>query len=473
MNWASHPTTIVTAAYHRVTRALAQRSRGWTGPYELTPDWADPTAVESISLPLPGHLTLPQLVVALRDGIPGRAIPRAWQPWPGCPAIPIATVRAPRAVAQVAPRIERGRPPGATGTAAAIVRDLLSADRHYVLTCGHVVAGDSQTRFGDTARIGGTRIGYLAEWQPAIGEQIFRTGIDAALLEVHAEDAIELRQTADFLPSTVGSRLFRDLPVTLRRTTGPLRGTLKIHWSGYVNIPGVTPGYPDYFLTGAIGYVTDAATQGGDSGAAVWDARHSLMGMHVGALSGVPAGDPNAVFVPIEPVLEWFAVQPYTLTDPAAQRLPASTGHRQMPSASAPRARDEEISIVARTLWGEARGEGERGMRAVGSVILNRKLRQWRGAKTAAAVCLAHKQFSCWNPDDPNRGMLDRIAQAPDAAYVTAEAIASRVIAEDLDDITFGATHYIAASLRRRPLWLAGKQACIVIGRHEFYNDIS
>lgn len=463
-------------AFHRLSSSLAGRSRGGPAADCAAPAWADPAVVESISLPLADRSGPPRLVVALRDGVAGRALPRAWRPGPDLPALPIVVVRSPRVRAQFAPEVEPDRFRGCVGTATALVRDLLAADRNYILTCGHVVAQDSHAQFRDLVRLGGRRVGYLAEWQPAIGDQIYRTGVDAALLEVCAEDAAELRGLDGFLPNSVGSRLFRDLPVTLRRSDGPLDGALKIHWSGYVDIPGVTPGSPDYFLTGAIGYATSAATQGGDSGAAVWDADESLMGMHIGALPDAQASGANAVFAPIEPVLEWFAVQPYTRSDPAALRVPAGP-HLHAPAAAAPAATpaasDEEVSIVARTLWGEARGEGKRGMQAVASVILTRKRMAWLGARSAAAVCLARKQFSCWNPDDPNVALLGRIARAPDAAYVMAETIAREVVAEDLEDITFGATHYVATTLRRRPSWLAGKRPCIVIGRHEFYNDIS
>lgn len=34
--------------------------------------------------------------------------------------------------------------------------------------------------------------------------------------------------------------------------------------------------------------------------------------------------------------------------------------------------RDEQIDIMARTAWGEARGEGQSGMQAVLNVIMNR-----------------------------------------------------------------------------------------------------
>lgn len=51
-------------------------------------------------------------------------------------------------------------------------------------------------------------------------------------------------------------------------------------------------------------------------------------------------------------------------------------------------------NILARTLYYEARSEGEKGIDAVASVILNRAHGK---AENLPTVCLAKKQFSCWN----------------------------------------------------------------------------
>lgn len=54
---------------------------------------------------------------------------------------------------------------------------------------------------------------------------------------------------------------------------------------------------------------------------------------------------------------------------------------------------DEQIDYMARTMWGEARGEGATGMRAVGHVIMNRvKAGSWYGA-TPKDVVLKNGSF--------------------------------------------------------------------------------
>jgi len=74
--------------------------------------------------------------------------------------------------------------------------------------------------------------------------------------------------------------------------------------------------------------------------------------------------------------------------------------------------------ILARTLWGEARGEGIDGMRAVAHVILNRVAdARWPG--TVAEVCLQPSQFSAWLERDANRRKMLAVDD-DDRAYLEA-----------------------------------------------------
>ena len=62
---------------------------------------------------------------------------------------------------------------------------------------------------------------------------------------------------------------------------------------------------------------------------------------------------------------------------------------------------------MAKTMWGEARGEGKSGLVAVGWVIRNRcQSGGWFG-NTIRKVCLKPYQFSCWNEDDCNKAQMD------------------------------------------------------------------
>ena len=75
----------------------------------------------------------------------------------------------------------------------------------------------------------------------------------------------------------------------------------------------------------------------------------------------------------------------------------------------------DDISVMAGTLWGEARNQGDEGMIAVGNVIMNRvKAKSWYGDHIKG-VCLKAWQFSCWNDDDPNKEKILALDYTDDA----------------------------------------------------------
>ncbi len=134
--------------------------------------------------------------------------------------------------------------------------------------------------------------------------------------------------------------------------------------------------------------------------------------------------------------------------------------------------REMEIETLARTLWGEARGEGATGMLAVACVILNRvriaerKGKFWWG-NSIIQVCQKPYQFSCWNKSDPNFKKLLQISE-DNPYYATALRIARRAIHAQMDDITNCADHYHAAGIS--PFWTKNQKPVTVIGRHIFYR---
>lgn len=135
---------------------------------------------------------------------------------------------------------------------------------------------------------------------------------------------------------------------------------------------------------------------------------------------------------------------------------------------------DLVVDTLARTLWGEARGEGTGGMEAVACVILNRvKVAQAKGGywwgKDIISVCQKPYQFSCWNRSDPNYKQLIAITEA-DIHYATAVRIARRAVVGTLKDVSGGADHYHAKSIT--PDWAAGKRPTVIIGHHIFYKLI-
>lgn len=128
-----------------------------------------------------------------------------------------------------------------------------------------------------------------------------------------------------------------------------------------------------------------------------------------------------------------------------------------------------QLSIGARTVWGEARNQGPEGMSAVAHVLMNR-VKDGRWGPTLFHVCLAPYQFSSWNVGDPNRNqMLD--VDDSDAALRLCTVAMDDAMSGDSADPTGGATFYKVVGTPA--MWAVGKTPCATIGAHEFYRDIA
>jgi len=130
-----------------------------------------------------------------------------------------------------------------------------------------------------------------------------------------------------------------------------------------------------------------------------------------------------------------------------------------------------EEDILARTICGEARGEGDQGMSAVANVVLNRVAKGGWWGDSVKDVCLKPYQFSCWNLGDPNRSIILNL-DSGFSIYNDALAIAQQAYAGTLADITNGATSYYAKGTPE-PKWAFGKDTCAIIGKHLFFKDIN
>jgi spore germination cell wall hydrolase CwlJ-like protein len=92
----------------------------------------------------------------------------------------------------------------------------------------------------------------------------------------------------------------------------------------------------------------------------------------------------------------------------------------------------------------------------------------WYGASIKDVV-LKPWQFSCWNANDPNRKVIEGLT-AQQLAANGSLGIARQLIAGILPDITGGATHYHAKSIK--PSWAAKMQRTVTIGNHIFYKEV-
>ena len=132
----------------------------------------------------------------------------------------------------------------------------------------------------------------------------------------------------------------------------------------------------------------------------------------------------------------------------------------------------QDMDTLARTIWGESRGESWLGKVAVAHVILNRvktpKRRRWWG-DTIHDVCTYPMQFSTWNQDDINRPKMERLT-FDDETFRECLAAASAAVHGLEPDPTEKSTHYHTRAVE--PRWARGKEPVAVIGVHLFYRGI-
>ncbi len=330
-----------------------------------------------------------------------------------------------------------------------------------MLSNAHVLAfaGNLAARIGDDileGTSGNTVIAELEAWSGLLsGESL----TDAAIAQVNQPDDAEFSIVDLGRPRyDPAVRPFVGMPVRMRGAPGelitatvhrtqasqdhslfiPMRGEMQVRFSDQLVIKYDTP---------------RPALLSGYSGSAVVDENNHLLGLFW-------MGSRNFGLVcKIEHVFEEFQVN---LAGNVAA-VPASAASLAAPG-------DDTVDILAKTVWGEARGEPPEGREAVASVIVNRAARRpaaWWGS-TIKEVCLKPWQFSCWNENDPNRALLDSAHETEEFGEI--ERIAQLAVEGNLTDLTDGATHYHTRNIN--PHWSANKQPCAEIGDHKFYNDI-
>lgn len=131
---------------------------------------------------------------------------------------------------------------------------------------------------------------------------------------------------------------------------------------------------------------------------------------------------------------------------------------------------ENELKTVALTLYGEARNQSVQGKKAIASVIYNRANGDTSKFKR---VCLAKRQFSCWNQNDPNSRILHnvnvrRMNNAERKAYRDCILIAKSMYDGKFNS-TVSSTHY--AGKHAKPYWARRMAIEVVIGMHIFYKS--
>lgn len=143
----------------------------------------------------------------------------------------------------------------------------------------------------------------------------------------------------------------------------------------------------------------------------------------------------------------------------------------------------EDEDVLARTIYGEARGKTLAGMVAVAFVIINRamiaadyvhrtgKSHRLFGDGTITSACKAgsgnRHQFSCWNDNDPNLKKLADVADT-DPVFIGCKQAARIALTGGPATNAIGTSTYYYAP----PAWALGKVPFRVIGHHAFFNNI-
>jgi N-acetylmuramoyl-L-alanine amidase len=149
-----------------------------------------------------------------------------------------------------------------------------------------------------------------------------------------------------------------------------------------------------------------------------------------------------------------------------------------LPNPDLPPEKWEPDTLLACTIWGEARGEDLLGKLAVAHVVLNRLIRKGLGPDGVARIVLAKWQFSCWNVNDPNsEKMVAPIKHSNAVVWDACATIAALALAGCTVDPTKGASHYCVNSLweTKQGQWYSPDEIdkgrttlTAVIGNHTF-----
>lgn len=148
----------------------------------------------------------------------------------------------------------------------------------------------------------------------------------------------------------------------------------------------------------------------------------------------------------------------------------------------------DDIGVIARTAWGEARSLGEQGMRATLNTGINRMssgVAWWEHKSqyipdTLRSIFLFHAQYSCWNVEDPNRrlllgqggGLQKPFDPKTDPLAELAVTLAAKAMMGMLGDITKGADSYYDGRMKVAPKWSTGLKPCFEITPHLYFRTV-
>ncbi len=118
--------------------------------------------------------------------------------------------------------------------------------------------------------------------------------------------------------------------------------------------------------------------------------------------------------------------------------------------------------IVAATICAEAGDEPYAGKVAVGDVIATRAM---KSNTSLRSVCLASKQFSCWNNRETMEQRMQTMRKHP--AWEECVAITHKISQPGYKPLS-PATHYFNPLLAN-PDWAPRMRLVAIVGKHRFF----
>lgn len=372
-----------------------------------------------------------------------------------------------------------------SGRLACLLRDKRQVGRYFLLSNAHVLAAGTDVAANDSVLASdGEKIAELTDWLPRTRTGANRIRIDAAIAEIVPGKVLPTLEN-DRLATGYHNSISVGQRIRLRSLAGRASRVLDDNFM----IPEEL--HPDTRLDDTIAGLRFAEfvrcahfTEKGDSGSVVLNEHGGIIGLHALGSRTVSA------FCRMKNVVDAFAARGFDL-EPVTVRnirhfeeenegLPGNLDQLDalddMLAASPSALRDvgrppvgnvsRAVDILARTIWGEVRGEPRRGRLAVAEVVLNRTRQR---SMTVEDVCLQHRQFSCWNAGDPNLPKLRSVTDR-DAVFRECVEIAENAVSGFAGNLTRGATHYHVLGLDVS--WSRNKIPCAEIGNHVFFNDI-
>lgn len=135
-----------------------------------------------------------------------------------------------------------------------------------------------------------------------------------------------------------------------------------------------------------------------------------------------------------------------------------------------PECSHEKMVVMAKTIWGEARGESAEGQIGVACVIRNRVNDPAWWGDNYLDVCLKSGQFSCWKEE---KEVMDALDVFRDVEGRQCLWISIGTIYNFIHDVTAGADHYLAKWMIDKgsaPAWATKHNPVKQIGGHLFYK---